>query len=371
MPITPRPSGAGRPSARGYHAVVTEANPQEAAPEKAGRRARGAVTVAAIAQLAGVSAPTVSKVLNGRSGIAVDTRERVEALLREHGYRRNDATSALPIVEVAFSGLESHLAVEIMRGVEEVVRDRGLTVGFTDLQGRAPRAGRRTADLLLSRRPTGVIAVHSAYRGQYYQQLTASGVPLVVLDPTGDPVHDTPSVGTTNWSGGIAAARHLLELGHRRIGIITGPPAFMCSRARLEASRAALETAGLALDPAHVRSGPFAYADGLELGAQLLAAPDRPTAILCGDDLQAIGVYEAARRAGLRVPDDLSVVGFDDVELARWCGPPLTTVRQPFAAMGSAAAEMVLRLAAGQPVDPPRVELSTSLVIRESTAPPR
>jgi LacI family xylobiose transport system transcriptional regulator len=345
---------------------VTDAKPDE----KAGRRHRGTVTVATIARLAGVSPPTVSKVLNGRSGIAVDTRERVEALLREHGYRRTDNTSATPIVEVAFSGLESHLAIEIMRGVEEVVRDRGLTVGFTDLQGRAPRAGRRTADLLLSRRPTGVIAVHSAYRGMYYQQLTASGVPLVVLDPTGEPVHDTPSVGTTNWSGGIAAARHLLDLGHRRIGIITGPSGFMCVRARLEAARAALETAGLALDPALVRSGAFCFDDGLELGAQLLGLPKRPTAVLCGDDLQAFGVYEAARRAGLRIPGELSVVGFDDIEPARWCGPPLTTVRQPFAGMGNAAAQMVLALAAGQPVEPARVELATSLVVRDSTAPP-
>jgi LacI family xylobiose transport system transcriptional regulator len=346
---------------------VTEAKPEE----KAGRRARGTVTVAAIARLAGVSPPTVSKVLNGRSGIAVDTRERVEALLREHGYRRTDATSATPIVEVAFSGLEGHLAIEIMRGVEEAVRDRGLTVGFTDLQGRAPRAGRRTADLLLSRRPTGVIAVHSAYRGAYYQQLTTSGVPLVVLDPTGEPVHDTPSVGATNWSGGIAAARHLLDLGHRRIGVISGPAAYMCARARVEAARAALETHGLALDPALVRTGRFDFDDGLELGGQLLALPEPPTAVLCGDDLQALGVYEAARRAGLRIPDDLSVVGFDDIEITRWCGPPMTTVRQPFAGMGQAAAEMVLRLAAGQPVEPARVELATSLVVRESTAPPR
>ncbi|WP_433616261.1 LacI family DNA-binding transcriptional regulator [Dactylosporangium sp. CA-139114] len=345
---------------------MTETNPEP----RGGRRPRGTVTVAAIARLAGVSPPTVSKVLNGRSGIAVDTRERVEALLREHGYRRTDGTSALPIVEVAFSGLESHLAVEIMRGVEEVVRDRGLTVGFTDLQGHAPRAGRRTADLLLARRPAGVIAVHSAYRGQYYQQLTASGVPLVVVDPTGEPVHDTPSVGTTNWSGGIAAARHLLDLGHRRIAVITGPAQFMCSRARLEAARAALETAGVALDPGLVRSGRFGFDDGAALGAELLARRDRPTAILCGNDLQALGVCDAARRAGLRVPGDLSVVGFDDLEVARWCGPPLTTVRQPFAEMGRAAAGMVLRLAAGQPVEPSRVELATSLVLRESTAPP-
>lgn len=327
------------------------------------------MTVATIARLAGVSPPTVSKVLNGRSGIALDTRERVEALLREHGYRRSDGTSAAPIVEVAFSGMESHLAIEIMRGVEDVVRERGLTVGFTDLQGNPARAGRRSADQLLSRRPTGVIAVHSAYRNRHYEQLTASGVPLVVLDPTGEPVHQTPSVGATNWSGGIAAARHLLDLGHRRIGVITGPAAYMCARARLEAARAAMETAGLSLDPALVRTGTFVFEDGLELGRQLLELPERPTAVLCGNDLQALGVYEAARRAGIRIPDELSVVGFDDIEVARWCGPPLTSVRQPFAGMGAAAAEMVMRLATGQPFES-RVELATSLVVRESTAPP-
>lgn len=328
-----------------------------------GRRGRGVVTVAAIAQLAGVSAPTVSKVLNGRSGIAVDTRERVEALLREHGYRRVASANRSAHIEVAFVGLESHLALEIMRGVERVVRDRGLAVGFTDLRG-------RPADAVLARRPAGVIAVHSAYRAGHSEQLAALGVPLVVLDPTGEPLHPTPSVGATNWSGGIAAARHLLSLGHRRIAVLTGPVEYMCAKARLEASRAAMDAAGQRLDPALVRSGRFCFEDGLDLGTRLLELADPPTAVLCGDDLQALGVYEAARRAGVRIPDELSVVGFDDIEVARWCGPALTTVRQPFADMGAAAAGMVLRLAAGEQVESTRLELATSLVVRDSTAPP-
>ncbi len=333
------------------------------------RRRGGAVTVATIAQLAGVSAPTVSKVLNGRSGIALDTRERVEALLREHGYRRLKTTNAFPHIEVAFFGIESHLAVEIMRGVEGVVRDRGLGVGFTDLKGPA-RAGSRSADPLLARRPAGVIAVHSAHKTSLYEQFTMSGMPLVVLDPTGEPQHPTPSVGATNWNGGIAATRHLLDLGHRRIAVITGPLDFMCARARLEASRAAIEAVGQSLDPSLVRTGVFCFDDGLALGTQLLQLANPPTAILCGDDLQALGVYEAARRAGVRIPDDLSVVGFDDIEVVRWCGPPLTTVRQPFADMGAAAAEMVLQLIEGAAIQSARVELATSLMVRESTAPP-
>jgi LacI family transcriptional regulator, xylobiose transport system transcriptional regulator len=333
-----------------------------------GRRRRGEVTVAAIAQLAGVSPPTVSKVLNGRPGIAVDTRDKVEALLREHGYRRTDAATVSPSIEVAFYGLESHLAMEILRGVERAVRDRGLAVGFTDLQ--APVAGRRTADRLLARRPTGVIAVNSAFRARQYEQLTASGIPMVVIDPTGEPTHPIPSVGATNWSGGIAATRHLLDLGHRRIGVITGPMDYLCARARLEASRGALEAAGLPLDPALVRHGRFLFDDGIDLGLQLLERPDRPTAVVCGDDLQALGVYEAARRLGLRIPDQLSVVGFDDIEVTRWCGPPMTTVRQPFAEMGATAARMVLQMAIGEAVEPARVELATQLVVRASTAPP-
>jgi LacI family xylobiose transport system transcriptional regulator len=126
------------------------------------------------------------------------------------------------------------------------------------------------------------------------------------------------------------------------------------------------------LDERLVRVGQwFAFEDGLNHARELLRLPDPPTAVLCGNDLQAFGVYEAARQAGLRVPDDLSVVGFDDITYARWCGPPMTSVRQPLADMGAAAAELVLALAAGEQPTHTRVELATTLIVRESTAPPR
>jgi LacI family xylobiose transport system transcriptional regulator len=333
-----------------------------------GRR-RGELTVATIARLAGVSAPTVSRVLNGRAGVALDTRRRVEELLREHGYRRPAAIAPATGVEVLFYELESHLAIEIMRGVQEVLRDHDLGVGFTDVLDLVS-SGRSWADQLLARHPLGVIATHSHFTPEHHAQLATSGIPLVALDPTGVPQPPTPSVGAANWSGSVAATRHLLDLGHRRVAVISGPRDYLCAIERLEAARAAMETAGVPLDPRLVRTGKFYVEVGLALGLELLRLADRPTAILCGNDLQALGVYEAARQAGLRVPDDLSVVGFDDIEPTRWCGPPMTTVRQPFREMGAAAARLVLALAAGQMPAQNRIELATTLVVRASTAPP-
>jgi LacI family xylobiose transport system transcriptional regulator len=187
----------------------------------------------------------------------------------------------------------------------------------------------------------------------------------------GEPSRDTPSVGATNWNGGVAAGRHLTELGHRRIAVISGLPELQCARARFEGCRAALADAGLPLDDRLVRSGHFLFGDGLRLGEELLALPDPPTAVVCGNDLQALGVYEAARRADLRIPRDLSVVGFDDIGPAGLSAPPLTTVRQPFVNMGEAAAQILLSLAAGSPPAQERIELGTTLVVRGSTASPR
>jgi LacI family xylobiose transport system transcriptional regulator len=344
-----------------------------AAPAAAGRqrgRRRGELTVATIARLAEVSAPTVSKVLNGRSGVAPQTRRRVEAALREHGYRRPESITRAAAVEVVFYGMHSYLAVEIMHGVEQVASENELAVGFTDVLHRASM-GRSWARDLLARRPTGVIAVHLGVTSEQHALLAASAIPLVALDPIGEPERPVPSVRATNWSGGIEATRHLLALGHRRIAVITGPTERLCARARLEGARAALDAGGVPMDERLLRTGPwFAFEDGLSNARELLRLPDPPTAVLCGNDLQALGVYEAVRQAGLRIPHDLSVVGFDDISYTRWCGPPMTTVRQPLAEMGATAAKLVLSLAAGQPPTQTRVELATTLIVRESTAPP-
>jgi DNA-binding LacI/PurR family transcriptional regulator len=333
-------------------------------------RRRGGLTVAGIARLAGVSAPTVSKVLNGRSGVAPDTRRRVEEVVRERGYRRPEPAAPAAVLDLVFHALESMWVLEIMRGVERVAREHELAVVVTEMQGRLT-PGRAWTEQVLARRPAGVIAVFSELTAEQQLQLSSRAIPLVMLDPTGEPLHVTPSVGATNWSGGLAAARHLLELGHRRIAALTGPIEWLCCRARLDGYRAAMDAAGVPVDPQLVRNSILYEAGGLADGAELLRLPDPPTAIVTANDLQAVGVYEAARRAGVRIPDDLSVVGFDDLPFTQWTGPPLTTVRQPLTDMGAAAAELVLTLAGGRQPAHTRIELATSLTIRHSTAPPR
>ncbi|MDY0812727.1 LacI family DNA-binding transcriptional regulator [Kitasatospora purpeofusca] len=328
-----------------------------------------AATLAEIAQEAGVSAPTVSKVLNGRADVAPATRERVEGLLLRHGYRRRGGGRVSPLLELVFHELESAWAVEVIRGVENAAREEGLSIVLSESAGRLS-PGQSWVDGVLARRPTGVVLVLSGLDRSQREQLAGRGIPFVVMDPAGDPGRDVPAVGTTNWDGGLAATRHLLDLGHRRIGLIGGPARMMCSRARTDGYRAALDIAGVPYDPELVRAGDFHHESGRRAGLELLTLPDRPTAVFAGNDLQALGLYEAARELGLRIPEDLSVVGFDDLPLARWVGPPLTTVRQPLTEMAETAARLVIDLARGGRPGNLRVDLATSLVERGSTAPP-
>jgi len=195
-------------------------------------------------------------------------------------------------------------------------------------------------------------------------------VPMMVIDPSGGPSLDAPTIGATNWAGGLSAVEHLLSLGHRRIGLVAGTHMLLCSRARLDGYRAGLEAAGIPIEDELIKEGDFYHESGFSAGNALLSLPDPPTAIFASSDQMAFGVYEAVRQRGMRVPDDVSVVGFDDLSEARWLSPPLTTVRQPLAEMGVLAARTVLRLASGDELESPRVELATALMVRESTCPP-
>jgi DNA-binding LacI/PurR family transcriptional regulator len=328
-------------------------------------------TIAQIAKLTGVSVPTVSKVVNGRSEVSPDTRALVENVIREHGYRRQRRrVGPAALLELVFHELAGPYPLEIIKGVEQVARENRLAVVLGELQGRHT-PGRGWIEDVLSRRPTGVIAVFSGPDAAQRDKLRTRDIPLVLVDPTGDPGHAVPSVGAGNWSGGLSATRHLIDLGHRRIAIITGPPRMLSSRARLDGYRAALDTAGIPVDPALVREGDFQVVDGLRHTRALLRLADPPTAIFAGNDGTAVGVYQAADEAGRRVPHDLSVVGFDDLLPAAWMIPPLTTIRQPLTEMAVAAAKMVVALASTEPPSRTRLELATDLVVRGSTGPPR
>jgi DNA-binding LacI/PurR family transcriptional regulator len=328
------------------------------------------LTIAQLAKRAGVSTATVSKVVNGRSDVAPDTRAAVERLIKEHGYRRQRRrVTSNALIELVFHALEGDYPIEIIKGVEQVAREHRLAVVISELRHRHT-PGKGWVEDVLSRRPTGVIAVFSGLTHDQREQLATRDIPLVLLDPSGDPGHQVPSVGASNWSGGLSATRHLLELGHRRIAVITGPDYALSSRARLDGYRAALETAGVPVDPALICRGDFLIEGGLAQAHRLLRLPDPPTAIFTCNDGEAIGVYRAAYDLGVRIPDDLSVIGFDDLPPGRWAIPPLTTIRQPLTEMAAAAATMLVTLAQGGILTQSRLELGTELVTRSSTAPP-
>jgi LacI family transcriptional regulator len=325
-------------------------------------------TLAAIAAEAGVSLPTVSKVVNGRPDVAPSTRARVEQLLDQHRYARGGMRRhrRSGLIDVVFAGLDSPWAVEILRGVEEWGSQHETAVAVSSVRHGDARPTSWTS-ALASHDTDGVILVTTRLTDTQLHQLHSAGIPLVVIDPANTPPPEIPSVGATNWAGGLAATEHLLSLGHRRIGAITGPIDYLCSLARVDGYRSGLERAGVTFDPALVRYGDFMHEGGFARAVELLELSEPPTAIFAGSDQQAFGVYEAARQRGLRIPEDLSVVGFDELPVARWASPPLTTVRQPLAEMGNHAAQMLGELIEERPLWSNRVELSTELIVREST----
>jgi LacI family transcriptional regulator len=326
-------------------------------------------TLATIASVAGVSVSTVSKVVNDRPDVAPSTRALVQRVLREHAYvpRRGDHPHA-PSVALMFHGPLMTYSLEILEGILGAAAEVGVDVVVARTDLGVLNASQRSRELSLADW-LAVIAVTTA--ADELSALSSAHLPTVVIDPMSVPGEDTISVGSTNFSGGLVATQHLLDLGHRRIAYVGGTTSSTCNQARLQGYRGAMEAARARIGKGYVRTGDFRYEDGLVEGAALLDLAQPPTAIFAANDEMAIGVLEAARAQGLRTPDDLSVVGFDDTEVARVASPQLTTVAQPLRRMGSVALRTALRLGAGERVDSHHVELATQLVVRGSTAPPR
>ena len=321
-----------------------------------------------IAAEAGVSVSAVSKVLNGRTDVAAATRARIAGLLRRHGYQVASRLG-FGVVDLLIADLHSPWAEELLRGTMDAANEVGTSVIATTVHSPQEFAG--WLDRATARGTDGALCVLHLPGSRELHRPAAARIPLVAIDPPAEPGDAVRSVGTTNWLGGMTATRHLIELGHRRIAIIGGPPGLWSSRARLDGYRAALQDAGLGLDDDLIRWDSFSVSGGRAQAAGLLSLPHPPTAVVAGNDGQAFGVLQALGERGLRAPDDLSVVGFDDVPVASWATPALTTIRQPLAAMAATALRM-LRLdptsAAGEPR---HIELATMLVVRESTGPPR
>jgi LacI family transcriptional regulator, xylobiose transport system transcriptional regulator len=324
-------------------------------------------TLAELAALADVSISTVSKVLNGRSGVSEETRGRIEALLHDRQYnRRSPGPNHAPLIEVLCFEIASSWAAEAIAAIERLAREHGVGLVVSGTNDRQ-RPDLDWMEGVLNRRPVGVILVVCNLPEVQKRQLRSRNIPFVMLDPAEQPGPDVPTIGSADWSGAYAATRHLIELGHRDIGIITGPEDMMIATARLSGFRAALESARIPVRPEYVRRGEFHHSDGLAEGRVLLSLPTPPTAIFASSDVQALGVYEAARALGVAIPSELSVVGFDDLKIARWAGPALTTIRVPIVEMAEQAVHVVLGLGQDRVPAFSRVELATTLVVRDST----
>jgi LacI family xylobiose transport system transcriptional regulator len=327
------------------------------------------VTLNEIAAQTGLSLTTISKVLNGATDVSSATRALVEEHLRESGYRRRKSRQRREYIEVVLHELEGEWALAILEGVRESAAAVGLAVSLS-VSGDRHAPGPEWLESVVRRAPTGIILLFAGIPPEGRERLTARGIPYVIIDPEGDPAQDIPSVGSANWSGGLAATRHLLELGHRRIAAITGPESVMCALARLDGYRAAMSSARMPIAPEWVRFGDFQRDGGERHASELLRLADPPTAIFAGNDAQALGVLHAAAALGMTVPHDLSVVGFDDLAIAELAHPRLTTVHQPLREMAEQATRLVLQLLEQPRPEVTRIELATRLVVRDSTAKP-
>lgn len=325
------------------------------------------VKLADIAKQTGYSLATVSKALNGKADISEAARQAIDKALKDNGYiRRVSPSRKQRTIEVVFRDFETIWALEVLRGIITEAKPHNINVMVAE-SGDRQHPDSSWVEGIIDRQPIGAILVFSNLTDKERSMFQSHGIPFVVFDPSGNPALDDLSVQADNWMGGVIATRHLLELGHKRIGIITGPDEMLCSRARLDGYSAALAERNIPTSPELITEGDFTTAGGYAQAISLLERPNRPTAIFAGSDLQAMGVYEAARQLGLRIPEDLSVVGFDDVQTAAFLGPALTTVRQPLQDMARAAVRMLVEALSTDDVLQPHIIMPTSLVVRNST----
>src|SRR6266700_2655054 len=328
----------------------------------AGRR----VTVRDIAAHSGMSIATVSRVLNGQSNVAPETRELVQRAAERLRVQRPVKIThgavylRCPYLLTDYFGL-------IVSSVAETLALHGRAV-VLDAGEAAQRA---TVLPSLPSRPgtEGAIVVLPPEPGEQLTALRASGFPFVVVDPRTPVPPDIAAVSAAHFAGSRSITAHLAGLGHRRIGVIAGPHNWLAGQARLAGHASALAEGGVLHPPELTRAGEPTAEFGCLAAGELLDLSPRPTALACFNDKTAVGALAAASERGLRVPEDLSVTGFDDIDLAQATSPMLTTVRQPLAEMGRMAVSLLIRLLDGHQVEARHVELATDLVLRGSTGP--
>jgi LacI family transcriptional regulator len=327
------------------------------------------VTIREVAAQAGVSVATVSKVINGRYGVAADTMARVNAVINDLGYQASLVAQSLRnhrtnVIGILVADLEPFSA-ELLKGAADAIRGSGFEMVVYSAGGLADdHVGweRRYLSRLSGTLIDGAVLVTPTVVDVNY------GAPIVAIDPhTGQ--SELPTIDSDNLRGGQLATAHLLGLGHRRIAMLSGRPDLESSRLREQGFRQAMAAAGVPVSEDLVLVGGYDAQASAECTRTLLTSPQPPTAIFAANDVSAIAAIQAAVGLGLRVPADLSVVGFDNIPESALCAPPLTTVNQPIRQMGERSIQLLLRLMRGDHVADTHITLQTDLVVRQSARP--
>lgn len=326
---------------------------------------------------AGVSKATASRVLNGSSQVDPGTRERVLKAMDELEYAPSSAARRLSIgrtltISVVTSFLTRPQAAERLRGVEAVLSDSEFDLVIHNVET-VEKRDQYLRGLALAQRADGMLIISLPPREQDLRRLAAAAIPVVVIDAHAPAVEGLPHVVGDDIAGGDAATAYLIELGHRRVAFLgdefDNPYGFTSSHHRFLGYERAMARAGIPVRPELVALGAHSRYEARELATVLFSSVEPPTAVFAASDTQALGVVSAAHEAGLRVPHDLSVVGYDDVEMADYLG--LTTVRQRLFESGRLGAQMLLAEVFARSAVPPSVVLPPELVVRDTTAPPK
>lgn len=324
------------------------------------------MTIREVAAQAGVSVATVSKVINGRYGVAADTMARVNAVINDLGYQASLVAQSLRnhrtnVIGILVADLEPFSA-ELLKGAADAIRGSGFEMVVYSAGGLADdHVGweRRYLSRLSGTLIDGAVLVTPTVVDVNY------GAPIVAIDPhTGQ--SELPTIDSDNLRGGQLATAHLLGLGHRRIAMLSGRPDLESSRLREQGYRQAMAAAGVPVSEDLILVGGYDAQASADCTRTLLTSTQPPTAIFAANDVSAIAAIQAAVGLGLRVPADLSVVGFDNIPESALCAPPLTTVNQPIRQMGERSIQLLLRLMRGDHVEDTHITLQTDLVVRQS-----
>lgn len=331
------------------------------------------ITIKDVARRAGVSVATVSRVLNKSGPVSPAAAERIHEAAAAlhyvpHGGARSLITSKTSTIGVLLPDLYGGFFSEMIRGIDQTAQQHGYHLLLSGSHNR--RAEMEVAMRAMRGRTDGLIAMSPHFEAATLVENLPPSLPVVLLScaATDEGYH---VIAIDNAGGAESMVRHLLALGHRRIAMVMGEEGHFDTGERLQGYRRALQAAGIAPRAEYEAQGDFSEASGHRAVQQLLALPERPTAIFCANDSMAIGGLSAAHEAGLRVPADLTMVGFDDIPLAQYLSPPLTSVHVPVFEMGSRAVARLIAALKGEPIPECRsVRLPTRLVVRLSCAPP-